>query len=1322
METGGKKERNISEKKSAEILVVEDSITQATQLKHLLGSQDYKVTVAKDGKEAIDRLSKHKPSLVISDIMMPEMNGYELCKKIKSNKNTEDIPVILLTVLADPEEIIEGLSCGADSFITKPYNEKHLLSNVEKLFSEGNKEDKIKVPFGIQILFKGKKRLIQAEQQNVIKLILDIYEGAIHQNEKLIQTQEELGLLNDRLESMVADRTADLSEEIKLSNKITGKLKESEKKYRRIFENVQDLYYETSIEGTIINISPSIETLSKGKYQRDDLIGKSMYDFYSDIDERTTLISQLREKGAVSDYEITLKNKDGSRVPCSVSSKICFDAQGRPEKIIGSVRDITERKKAEETIRVLARFPSENPDPVLRVDVNGRLLYANEVSFNLLTWKLEIGKEIPSFLKKIISEVLKEGIGRTIETEHYNKNFSLSIVPILEEGYVNLYFRNITDLKKAEDVLRERESSLRDAQEIGKMGSWEWDMVTQITNWSDNYFAIHGIKPAEVEPSFELFRSKIHPDDVHILDEIHASVIKDKAPFSFELRLIQPDGTIKWIQNNISPVIEHDKVIKLKGVIIDITERRRAEDKLRSSEERLKILFDYAPDAYYLNDLKGNFIDGNFAAEKLLGYKREELIGKNFLKLKLLSLNQLPAAAKLLVKNTIGQVTGPNEFVLTRKDRSKVSVEIITHPVKIKDQTLVLGIARDITERKQAENALRESEEKFRSIMENSADAIFITDQQGKYLYTNKAVTVMLGFTPEEMQRKTIIDLAPPDKTDEYFEVFKKVMSKGKVFTELELLKKDGHFISTDLNSVLLPGGLIYGSCRDITERKNAEEALRQSFAFSESLLKTIPFGMDIVNETGTILFQSENFRRMFGEEAMGKKCWEMYRDDKKQCSDCPLTHGITVGDTEVYESHGVLGNRIFEINHTGMIYQGKKAMLEIFQDITVRKENEKELVRAKEKAEESDRLKTAFLNNISHEVRTPLNGILGFAEIMSEPDLSDEDKKDSISMLQESSDRLLNTITNYMDISLITVGNLTIYKKDFFPAQILRKVFENYKPLCSDKKLKLLLVIREQDSDISINSDPEIVEKITCHLLNNAIKFTENGSISFGYKIQKGELEFFVQDTGIGIGKESFKIVFDNFAKEDRGALKFTEGSGLGLSIAKGMIQILGGSIRVESESGVGSVFFFTIPLTRNNETVPSGTSGGKNRKSISKAPILVAEDDEINFFYLKTLLNLNTSAEIIHASNGKEALDIFVRNPDIGLILMDIKMPVMDGIEATKQIKALKKNVVVIAITAYAMAGDEAKILNAGFDSYISKPINKENLLGKIAEYIVI
>ena len=263
---------------------------------------------------------------------------------------------------------------------------------------------------------------------------------------------------------------------------------------------------------------------------------------------------------------------------------------------------------------------------------------------------------------------------------------------------------------------------------------------------------------------------------------------------------------------------------------------------------------------------------------------------------------------------------------------------------------------------------------------------------------------------------------------------------------------------------------------------------------------------------------------------------------------------------------------------------------------------------------------------------------------------------------------------------------------------------------------------IPEQSEKLSINSDPEIFNKIISHLLSNAIKFTEKGSIQYGYTIRENELEFFVKDTGIGIGKESLKSVFEHFVKEDRGPLKLTEGSGLGLSISKGLVELLGGKIRVESEKGKGSGFFFTIPVEKEFENHILSPTAGKQKRNKTTNSILVAEDDEVNFFYLKALLKQNTSAEIIHASNGKEAIEKFQQNPDIGLMLMDIKMPVMDGLEATRQIKAINRDVPVIAITAYAMAGDENIALEAGCDGYLTKPINKKLLLEKMAEFIEI
>ncbi|MBK9389964.1 MAG: hypothetical protein IPN68_07155 [Bacteroidetes bacterium] len=259
-----------------------------------------------------------------------------------------------------------------------------------------------------------------------------------------------------------------------------------------------------------------------------------------------------------------------------------------------------------------------------------------------------------------------------------------------------------------------------------------------------------------------------------------------------------------------------------------------------------------------------------------------------------------------------------------------------------------------------------------------------------------------------------------------------------------------------------------------INERKLAEEDLKNSLAFSDILLKTIPFGMDIVDETGTILFQNDILKRITGENSIGKKCWDLYRDDKKQCNNCPLIEGINVGETNVYESQGVIGNSIYEISHTGMIYQGKKAMLEIFQEIAERKKKETELISAKEKAEESDRLKSAFLTNMSHEIRTPMNGIIGFTELLKEPNLSSDEQNDFINTIQISGARMLNTINNIVDISKIESGLTVVDINDSDINEKIEFTYKFFKPETEIKGLKFTFRNGLLSKDAIIKTDNE--------------------------------------------------------------------------------------------------------------------------------------------------------------------------------------------------------------------------------------------------------
>jgi len=268
----------------------------------------------------------------------------------------------------------------------------------------------------------------------------------------------------------------------------------------------------------------------------------------------------------------------------------------------------------------------------------------------------------------------------------------------------------------------------------------------------------------------------------------------------------------------------------------DITEQKQAEEKLKDSEEYLQILFDYAPDAYYINDLKGNFIDGNKAAERLTGYKRKELIGKSFLKLKLLSLADIPKAVKLLAKNLRGQPTGPDEFVVNRKDNTKVAVEISTYPVKIKGKTYVLGIARDITERKQAEKTLRESEQRFRDVTENTLEWVWEVDVSGKYVYSSPVCEKILGYKPEELLEKHFYDLFVPEEQEQLKETAFKAFANKQPFHEFINLNihKDGKLVCMSTSGVPIldkKGNLLgyRGVDMDITERKQAEGKLKKT-------------------------------------------------------------------------------------------------------------------------------------------------------------------------------------------------------------------------------------------------------------------------------------------------------------------------------------------------------------------------------------------------------------------------------------------------------------------------------------------------------------
>jgi len=403
--------------------------------------------------------------------------------------------------------------------------------------------------------------------------------------------------------------------------------------------------------------------------------------------------------------------------------------------------------------------------------------------------------------------------------------------------------------------------------------------------------------------------------------------------------------------------------------------------------------------------------------------------------------------------------------------------------------------------------------------------------------------------------------------------------------------------------------------------------------------------------------------------------------------------------------------------------------ILAVTRDITERKKYESELLIAKEKAEESDRLKSAFLANMSHEIRTPMNGILGFSNLLSEPGLESEEQQAYIKIIQKSGARMLNILSEIVEISKIESGAIDLQIKQVNIIKKMESVFEIFKPEATVKSINLTLKNSYQLSEPILNTDEGKFDSILTNLVKNAIKYSDEGSIEFGYNPKeidgKAILEFYVKDTGIGIRKDKQDAIFDRFIQADIEDVKARQGAGLGLTIVKSYVEMLGGKVWVESEMGIGSTFYFTLPYNTNpkeksvdKNDLPSKKVSNQINPELTELKILIADDDETSLIYLSTIIKDITN-NVLVASSGIETVKICQSNSDINLVLMDIQMPEMNGYEATQQIRKFNKEVIIVAQTAFAMAGDREKSIAAGCNDYISKPIKKGELVTLIQKY---
>ncbi len=648
------------------------------------------------------------------------------------------------------------------------------------------------------------------------------------------------------------------------------------------------------------------------------------------------------------------------------------------------------------------------------------------------------------------------------------------------------------------------------------------------------------------------------------------------------------------------------------------------------------------------------------------------------------------------------------------------------------------GLMLDISERKKADDKLNESENRLASLIANLQTGILVEDENRQLVLTNELFCKMfaLDYEPEHMKGldcegmilQTRSLLKDPDYYSERIETLVEFQQLA-VDDILEL--KDGRIFSRDFipiyNDKVYKGHL--WKFNDVTAEKNAVNALRISEEKYRSIIANMNLGLLEVDQDENIVFANQCFCEMCGydlDELFGKRAAEIYvkgenielmerkNEERKK---------RTTGAYEV-----VVRNKRGQIRWwliSGAPRYDENGILlgtiGIHLDITEQKELEHELTIAREEAEQSTKSKEVFLANMSHEIRTPMNAILGMSNQLAKTALNSK-QLFFLDTINSASENLLVIINDILDLSKIEAGKLSLEKIAFEPRDVIKRAMQVLLHKAEEKGLALTNSVFDENISSVLIGDPYRLNQVMLNIISNAIKFTENGGVDISVRVLSDgrdyqNLRIDVTDTGIGMDEPFVKNLFEKFSQEDASVTRHYGGTGLGMSICKELLELMGGEINATSKKGFGTKIYFDVSLPKGVAAdLPAKETFVANESMLAGKKIMVVDDNEMNRLVACTILH-NYGAETIEAGNGKEAFD-YLTQYKVDLVLMDIQMPVMNGFEATKLIRRIiSADLPVIALTANAIKGDNEKCLEAGMNDYMAKPFKEKDLLKKIA-----
>ena len=1091
------------------------------------------------------------------------------------------------------------------------------------------------------------------------------------------------------------------------------------------------------------------------------------------------------------------KRKSGELYWESSTISPVTDSDGRISHFLAIKEDITQRKKTEEALFLseerFRQVTEQSHTVIWELDPNGLFTYVSSVAESVwgyrpdeLIGKLHFYDLHPEKGREQFKKMALRSFSRRARFHDFIYQLSTkggqkiwvssNGVPILNDKNELVGYRgaenNINERILAEEAIKQSEAALNKAQEISQMNSWELNVKTDKLTWSNNYYHMMGVPVGSVITN-DTFLERVHPDDLSIIAVKHEELLRSRNPVTYDLRMKLKDKEYRWIQNNIVPEFEGDTLVFLKGVNIDITDKKNAEEKIKGQNERLSAIIGAIPDLILVVDRGGTCMESYSSDPYVPIVPSDQRIGMNIKAIFSVGIAQLYLAKVeecLATQQLITYEFSDGAGNLIR------SFEIRLAPM---GQEKVLTFVRDITDKR-----LKESEIKRLSLaVEQSPVSIVITDLDANIEYVNPSFEETTGYTFEEVKgQNTRILKSGETNVLLYKEMWDTLVGGSEWHGEWINKKKNGelYWENISISPIHDENGRIVNYLavkQDITLRKQAEQEIHE---LNENLELKIRQRTEQLAETNQNLLSEIEERKRLDEALMAsEQSYQTVVENVNEVIFQTDAEGLwvflnksweRVTGFSVSESIGkpFLGfvhpddwernNALFlplinrekddcrhEVRY--MTKDGGFRWIEVFarlglnddneitgtygtlQDITERKKTDEIIQNARFEAEKANLAKSEFLSRMSHELRTPMNSILGFAQLLDMGDLQPGQKK-GVSHIMRSGKHLLDLINEVLDISRIEAGHLSLSLEPLRISDVIQEILDIVRMQANERKIKLELLDSDENL-LYIKSDKQRLKQVLLNLIGNAIKYNKNeGTVLVSSRLIPEDetgismVRISVQDTGIGISAADLPKLFHPF--ERIGAEKTeTEGTGLGLSVVKKLVEAMHGVVGVESKPGKGSTFWIDFPWSRGLTEMSDKVSllNGLEKTLMNKNGLILYIEDNLSNVELvaEILASQRSNIRLITNSKGKMAVQLATEfKPD--LILLDLNLPDIHGSEVLKILQATEstRSIPVVVISADAMPRQVEKLILEGAKNYLTKPLDLNVLLKIIDEFI--